>query len=337
MHALGIPTTRALAAVTTGETIVRETLLPGAVLTRVAASHIRVGTFQFFAARQDIAALQALAGHVVARHYPDARGPLGLLDAVIDRQARLVAQWMGVGFIHGVMNTDNTGVAGETIDYGPCAFMDTYRGGQVFSSIDHYGRYAYNRQPDVLVWNLAQFATALLPLMGEDRDAAIAAATEAVHRFPGRFRTEWLSVFRAKLGLETAEDGDEELIETLLARMETLRADFTNTFRALGTQAARDEFLDPAGFDAWERDWRARLAREGARPEERLAAMKAANPSVIPRTHRIEEAIAAGVAGDFAPFERLVDVLAAPYAEAPADLRRPPAADEVVGQTFCGT
>ncbi len=337
MHALGIPTTRALAAVTTGETILRETPLPGAVLTRVAASHIRVGTFQYFAARRDVEALRALTDHVIARHYPEAEGPLGLLDAVIDAQARLVAQWMGVGFIHGVMNTDNTSVAGETIDYGPCAFMDTYRSGQVFSSIDHYGRYAYNRQPDVLVWNLAQFATALLPLMGADREAAIAAATDAVHRFPGQFQAAWLSVFRAKIGLRTAEDGDAELIQTLLTRMETLRADFTNTFRALGTPEARDAFLEPAGYDAWEADWRTRLGREGAVPEDRLEALRSVNPSVIPRTHRIEQAIAAGVAGDLAPFERLVAVLAAPYGDAPEDLRRPPAADEVVGQTFCGT
>jgi serine/tyrosine/threonine adenylyltransferase len=337
MHALGIPTTRALAAVTTGETVVRETLLPGAVLARVAASHIRVGTFQFFAARQDTEALRALMEHVIARHYPEADGPLALLDAVIDAQARLVALWMGVGFIHGVMNTDNTAVSGETIDYGPCAFMDTFRSGQVFSSIDHYGRYAYDRQPDVLVWNLAQFATALLPLMGEDRNAAVEAATAAVHRFPDRFRADWLTVFRAKIGLATAEDGDEALIGALLGRMESLRADFTNAFRALGTGAARDEFLDPAGYDAWERDWRARLAREGATPEDRRAAMLYVNPSVIPRTHRIEEAIAAGVAGDLAPFARLLAALEAPFAEGPADLRRPPAADEVVARTFCGT
>jgi serine/tyrosine/threonine adenylyltransferase len=256
---------------------------------------------------------------------------------VIDAQARLVAQWMGVGFIHGVMNTDNTSVAGETIDYGPCAFMDAYRSGQVFSSIDHYGRYAYNRQPDVLVWNLAQLATALLPLMGEDRDAAIEAATEAVHRFPDLYQAAWLGVFRAKIGLTTEEDEDAALLHTLLSRMETLKADFTNTFRALGTPAARDEFLDPSGYDAWERDWRARLAREEATPEGRRAAMERANPSVIPRTHRIEAAIAAGVAGDFTPFERLVEALARPFADSPEDLRRPPAEDEVVRQTFCGT
>jgi serine/tyrosine/threonine adenylyltransferase len=339
MHALGIPTTRALAAVTTGEIVLREAPLPGAVLTRVASSHIRVGTFQFFAARQDVEGLAALTEHVIARHYPQADGALGLLEAVIDRQARLVAQWMGVGFIHGVMNTDNTSVAGETIDYGPCAFMDTYQSAQVFSSIDHYGRYAYNRQPDVLVWNLAQFATALLPLMGDDRNAAIEAATEVVQGFADRFQAAWLDVFRAKIGLATAEDGDAELIQTLLTRMETLRADFTNTFRALGSDAARDAFLDPAGFDAWETEWRARLGREGAAPGERVDAMARVNPAVIPRNHRVEEAIRAGVAGDFTPFHRLVGVLARPFDDQPeaADLRRPPAEDEVVRQTFCGT
>jgi serine/tyrosine/threonine adenylyltransferase len=339
MHALGIPTTRALAAVTTGETILRERPLPGAVLTRVASSHIRVGTFQYFAARQDTEALKALTAHVIARHYPEADGPLGLLNAVIDAQARLVAQWMGVGFIHGVMNTDNTSVSGETIDYGPCAFMDTYRSGQVFSSIDHYGRYAYNRQPDVLVWNLAQLATALLPLMGDDRNASIEAATEAVHRFPDRFQAEWLRVFREKIGLRTEEDDDAALLDRLLTRMESLRADFTNTFRSLGTPAARDAFLEPDGYDAWDGEWRARLAREDATPEQRLADMAQANPAFIPRTHRIEEAIQAGVAGDFAPFHRLLRVLARPFDDQPdeAALRRPPAEDEEVRETFCGT
>jgi len=339
MHALGIPTTRALAAVTTGEPIVRETVLPGAVLARVAASHIRVGTFQFFAARQDTEALRHLLDHVIERHYPQAEGPLDVLNAVIDRQARLVAQWMGVGFIHGVMNTDNTQIAGETIDYGPCAFMDTYHSEKVYSSIDQFGRYAYNRQPDVLVWNLAQFATALLPLMGEDRNAAIEAATEAVHRFPERFQAEWLAVFRRKIGLETEEEEDAALLHTLLSRMQTLRADFTNTFRALGTPAARDEFLEPEGYDAWDRDWRARLSREGVAPEDRRETMNVANPVFIPRNHRVEEAIKAGVEGDYAPFHRLVEVLARPFDDQPehADLRRPPAEEEVVRQTFCGT
>ena len=312
------------------------------MLTRVAASHVRVGTFEYFAARQDTDALRALADYVIARHYPrrGAGSPIAPCSTRSSRGRReLVARWLGVGFIHGVMNTDNMSIAGETIDYGPCAFMDTYHPGQVYSSIDHYGRYAYNRQPDVLVWNLAQFATALLPLMGEDRDAAIEAATASVHRFPDLFQSAWTATFRAKLGLETEEDADADLINTLLSRMETLRADFTNTFRALGTPSARDEFLDPAGYDAWEQDWRTRLAREGATPEDRLPALRRANPAVIPRTHRIEDAIAAGVAGDFAPFRRLGLALARPFDDTPGveDLRRPPAEDEVVSQTFCGT
>ena len=339
MHALGIPTTRALAAVTTGETVVREAPLPGAVLTRVAKSHIRVGTFQFFAARQDTEALRALTDHVIDRHYPDAETPLDLLNAVIEAQARLIAQWMGVGFIHGVMNTDNTQVAGETIDYGPCAFMDAYHPERVFSSIDQFGRYAYMRQPDIMVWNLAQLATALLPLMGEDGDAAIEAATGAVHRFPELFRAEWLGVFRAKVGLESAEEEDPALIHDLLDLMAKGGSDFTNTFRALGTDTARDEIADRDGFAAWARRWEERLAREGAAPRDRVAAMARVNPAVIPRTHRIEQAIQAAVAGDYGPFERLVRVLATPHADRPgeADLRRPPAAGEAVTQTFCGT
>ncbi len=338
MHALGIPTTRSLAAVTTGETILREAPLPGAVLTRVAQSHIRVGTFQFFAARQDTEALMALTDHVIARHYPEAATPLDLLNGVIARQARLVAQWMGVGFIHGVMNTDNTQIAGETIDYGPCAFLDTYKAGKVYSSIDQFGRYAYDRQPDVLVWNLAQFATAILPLMGP-REAAIEIATEAVHRFPELFRAAWSDVFRRKLGLMTADEGDETLAAVLLDRMETYQADFTNTFRALGTPAARDEFVDPAAYDAWETDWRARLAREGCDPETRRDAILAANPAIIPRNHRIEDAIATAVDGDLGTFERLLDAVSAPYSDDArfVDFRRPPRDDEEVLRTFCGT
>ena len=339
MHALGIPTTRALAAVTTGEIVMRENPLPGAVLTRVAKSHIRVGTFQFFAARQDTEALQALSDHVIARHYPDAETPLDLLNAVIDAQARLIAQWMGVGFIHGVMNTDNTQVAGETIDYGPCAFMDAYHPDTVFSSIDQFGRYAYMRQPDIMVWNLAQLATALLPLMGEDRDAAIEAATEAVHRFPDRFRAEWLAVFRAKVGLQTDGEDDLVLIHDLLDLMAKDGADFTNTFRALASDNAQDQLTDREAFADWSRRWRDRLASEGATPEGRAEAMAQVNPAFIPRNHRIEQAIQASVKGDFAPFERLVQVLAAPFADQPdaVDLTRPPAEGEAVTQTFCGT
>jgi uncharacterized protein YdiU (UPF0061 family) len=339
MHALGIPTTRALAAVTTGEIVLRERPLPGAVLARVAQSHIRVGTFQFFASRQDDDALRALTDHVTARHYPEAETPLDLLDAVIGRQAALVARWMGVGFIHGVMNTDNTAISGETIDYGPCAFIDTYHPETVYSSIDHYGRYAYNRQPDILVWNLAQFATCLLPLMDGDRTRAIEAATEAVHGFAPRFQEEWTAVFRGKLGLATAEEGDAALAHRLLDAMAAGRADFTLTFRGLADGTAAAAFADPAPYRAWEADWIARLAREGAAPEDRAAALRAANPAIHPRNHRIEEAIAAGVEGDLDPFERLLDALARPF-EASAEtirLGRPPEPGEEVQQTFCGT
>jgi len=335
MHGLGIPTTRALAAVETGEPVLRETgALPGAVLTRVASSHIRVGTFQYFAARRDLEGLRALCDHAIARHCPDADGPAGLLSEVIDRQARLVAQWLAVGFIHGVMNTDNTTISGETIDYGPCAFMDTYHPETVFSSIDAHGRYAYDNQARVIVWNMAQFATALVPLM-PDQDAAIEQFTALVHAMPERIEAERQRAFCAKIGIAEPKDGDAALADDLLARMAAGRADFTNTFRALVEGGARDQFLDPASFDDWEEGWRARLAREAA-PE---AVMRAANPSVIPRNHRVEQMIEAAVTGDYAPFERLLEVLARPYHDHPeaAELRRPPAAAEVVRATFCGT
>ncbi len=339
MHALGIPTTRALAAVTTGEIVLRERPLPGAVLARVAQSHIRVGTFQFFASRQDEEGLRTLTAHVIARHYPQAETPLDLLNAVIARQARLVAQWMGVGFIHGVMNTDNTAISGETIDYGPCAFMDSYHPETVYSSIDHHGRYAYNNQPDILVWNLAQFATCLLPLMAGDRNAAIEAATAAVHDFAPQFQSAWTEVFRAKLGLTTADEDDAQLAHALLDAMAAGRADFTNAFRGLGDGSAAAAFADPAPYYDWHARWVARLDREGATPEDRAATLKAANPAFIPRNHRVEEAIAAALSGDHAPFERLLTVLARPFDDQPdqADLTAPPTRDEEVTQTFCGT
>ena len=339
MHALGIPTTRALAAVTTGETVLREAALPGAVLTRVASSHIRVGTFQFFAARQDIDALRALTDHVIARHYPDADGPLALLDAVIARQARLIAQWMGVGFIHGVMNTDNTHVAGETIDYGPCAFMDAYHPEKVFSSIDQFGRYAYGRQPEIAVWNLAQLATSLLPLIDDNMDRAVDLATESVHRFPDLYATAWLDTFRAKTGLGSAEPGDDDLIQTLLNRMATLGADFTNTFRGLAEGTARDQFTDPAAFDTWAEDWRARRGRDAMSTDQQVSMMHRANPAVIPRNHQIEAAIQSAITGDYNPFFKLNDILSKPFDLAPQDaaFTAPPAPEEEVRQTFCGT
>ena len=334
MAALGVPTTRALAAVTTGEVVWRETALPGAVLARVAASHIRVGTFQYFAARGDTEALRLLVDHVVARHYPDAGTPLGLLDRVVAAQARLIARWMSLGFIHGVMNTDNMAISGETIDYGPCAFMDAYHPGKVFSSIDQFGRYAYGNQPQIALWNLAQFASCLLPLMGEE-GPAVEAATEAINRLPDIYQAEWLRLFGAKIGLADPRAEDAELIETLLTRMAEGRADFTRTFRGLAEGTAAAEFSDPALFDGWAADWSARLAREA----DPAAVMQAANPVYIPRNHRVEEAIQAAVAGDFGPFHRLNAILARPFdrrAEAEG-YDAAPAETEIVARTFCGT
>ncbi|TMV06503.1 YdiU family protein [Ruegeria sediminis] len=334
MHALGVPTTRALAAVETGEIVLREGPMPGAVLTRVAQSHLRVGTFQVFAARGDLGSLKRLTEYAIARHYPEAEGPMGLLRAVRDAQARLIPQWMSVGFIHGVMNTDNCAISGETIDYGPCAFMDGYHPNTVFSSIDRGGRYAYSNQPEIAVWNMAQLATALIQQM-EDKNAAVEEATAIVHAMPELMQAHWLARFRAKIGLKSAEEGDLELISDLLTRMAQNQADFTNAFRALGGGKARDQFTDPAAYDAWEENWKARCARE-AGPE---ATMRQANPAFIPRNHRVEQMIQSAVQGDYAPFHRLNAVLARPYEDQPenADLARPPAESEIVHATFCGT
>lgn len=334
MHALGIPTTRALAVVETGEQVMRERQFPGAVLTRVAASHLRVGTFQIFAARGDTASLRQLTDYAIARHYPDADGAMGLLTAVRDAQAQLIAGWMSVGFIHGVMNTDNCAISGETIDYGPCAFLDTYHPDTVFSSIDHQGRYAYSNQPDIAVWNLAQLATSLIQ-MAEDREAAVEQATEIVHAMPALIQNAWLDRFRAKLGLCCAQPGDEDLIRDLLARMTEGQADFTNTFRALGRDTARDQFTDPTAFDAWEKEWHMRIGSE----TQVTQTLRAANPAYIARNHRVEQMIEAAVSGDYAPFHRLNAVLATPYEDQPDqnDLTIPPTPEEVVPATFCGT
>ena len=328
MHALGIPTTRALYAAATGEEVLRERAYPGAVLTRVAASHLRVGTFQYFAARSDEEALRALLDHAIQRHYPDAETPLDFLKAVIDAQARLVVAWMGVGFIHGVMNTDNTAISGETIDYGPCAFMDAYHPETVFSSIDRYGRYAFGNQPDIAIWNLAQLATALLPLMGP-REAAIEDATEAVHRFPALYERYWLARFGRKIGLADARPADAPLIEAFLKGLADHGHDFTNAFRDLA------EGRLPGGLEDWGETWRARL-REEPEPE---ALMRAANPAYIPRNHRIEAMIQAALKGDMGPFETLGQVLSRPYDDQPdmAEFRAPPKPEEMVRQTFCGT
>ena len=334
MHALGIPTTRALAAVETGETVWREGAQPGAVLTRVAQSHLRVGTFQVFAARGQIANLRKLTDYAIQRHYPDADGPMGLLRAVRDAQSRLIADWMAVGFIHGVMNTDNSSISGETIDYGPCAFMDVYHPHTVYSSIDRAGRYAYANQPDIAVWNLAQLATALIQQL-DDPQAGVEEATEIVHAMSDLTQANWLNRFRAKLGLSSAQEGDLELVTDLLARMAQNQCDFTNTFRALSDGTARDQFVDPAAYDSWAEGWQRRLQGE----PDPVALQRATNPAFIPRNHRVEEMISAAVSGDYSLFDRLNAALSRPYEDQPenADLQRPPTPDEEVQATFCGT
>jgi serine/tyrosine/threonine adenylyltransferase len=331
MAAMDVPTTRALAAVTTGERVLREAIYPGAIITRVAQSHIRVGTFQYFAARGDLVALRALTDHVIARHYPDADGPAGLLAAVIARYAQLVARWMGLGFVHGVMNTDNVSIAGETIDYGPCAFIDDFAHGAVFSAIDQQGRYAYANQPQIAAWNMAQFATSLIPLM-DDRDAAINTFTALVHGFAPAYHAAWLDVFAAKLGLGDPAADDAALIGDLLDLMARDGADFTATFSALAGDHARDQFLDRDGFDRWHARWQAR------QPD--AAIMARANPLVIARNHLVADVITAGVAGDFAPFDALLAAVTQPYAPldpARAAYARAPQPAERVTQTFCGT
>ncbi|MEP1942074.1 MAG: protein adenylyltransferase SelO family protein, partial [Sulfitobacter sp.] len=333
MHALGIPTTRALAAVATGDDIMREQgLLPGAVLTRVASSHLRVGTFQVFAHRGQIQNLQTLTDYTIARHYPVANGAMELLQHVCTAQAELVAAWMSVGFIHGVMNTDNCSISGETIDYGPCAFMDDFHMGRVFSSIDQQGRYAYGNQPNMAIWNMAQLATALIQLF-EDKDAAVEQATAIIHAMPDQIEAAWLRRFAAKIGISTPRPEDTELAQSLLDLMQKDGADFTNSFRALPTPEARDQFTDRDAFDAWAQTHAARIAHE----PDPTATMNAANPAVIPRNHRVEQMIQAAVDGDMAPFERLSNALATPYQLTDPDLANAPTPDQVVPATFCGT
>jgi len=348
MHGLGIPTTRALAAVATGEAVRRETLLPGAVLTRVAASHIRVGTFQYFAARQDGAALEALLGYSIARHDPaaaEAAHPaLAFLEGVVARQAELIAAWMAAGFIHGVMNTDNMAVSGETIDYGPCAFLDAYHPGQVFSAIDHAGRYAYGSQPQIGLWNLTRLAECLVTVMAAPEEEALAMAKAALAGYAPRFRGSYLRRFAAKLGLRG--EPDEALLQGLLDAMAqggaeggaAGGADFTLTFRRLtdAPEAARDLFEVPAAFDAWMVRWHARLEAQG---DADLAAMRAANPVRIARNHRVEAALVGAQAGDLAPFDELVEALRDPFRDEARfrHLEAPPGEDERVLATFCGT
>ena len=352
MAALGIPTTRSLAVTVTGEHVMRETALPGAVLTRVASSHIRVGTFQYFAARGDTEGVKRLADHAIARHYPQAaeaeRPYHTLLEGVITRQAELVARWLQVGFIHGVMNTDNTSISGETIDYGPCAFMDHYDPATVFSSIDEQGRYAYANQPRIALWNLTRLAECLLPLFSDDKDKAIEQAQSVLAEFPAKFTAAYQSGLRQKIGLFTARDGDEALVQDLLDAMAKNKADFTLTFRGLSAAAedaardqdARTHFADPIAYDEWVARWRQRTGEEPQTPAERAGVMRAVNPAFIPRNHRIEAVIQAAVArDDYAPFEELIAVLAKPYEEQPAfaDYANPPEPHQRVLQTFCGT
>ena len=352
MAALGIPTTRSLAVTVTGEHVMRETALPGAVLTRVASSHIRVGTFQYFAARGDTEGVKRLADHAIARHYPQAaeaeRPYHTLLEGVITRQAELVARWLQVGFIHGVMNTDNTSISGETIDYGPCAFMDHYDPAAVFSSIDEQGRYAYANQPRIALWNLTRLAECLLPLFSDDKDKAIEQAQSVLAEFPAKFTAAYQSGLRQKIGLFTARDGDEALVQDLLDAMAKNKADFTLTFRGLSAAAedaardqdARTHFADPIAYDEWVARWRQRTGEEPQTPAERAGVMRAVNPAFIPRNHRIEAVIQAAVArDDYAPFEELIAVLAKPYEEQPAfaDYANPPEPHQRVLQTFCGT
>ena len=326
MAALGVPTTRSLAAVATGEAVMREDILPGAVLTRVAASHVRVGTFQFFAARGDTEALRLLADHVIDRHYPEARQDAqpyrALFAAVIGRQAELVARWMLVGFVHGVMNTDNCSVAGETIDYGPCAFMDVYKPDTVFSSIDQGGRYAYANQPRIAHWNLARFGETLLPLLADDSDAALALANETLSTFQARYGEALLAGMRRKLGLFTEEAGDAALAQDLLNAMAEGRADFTATFRALDPESdagVLPRFARTDGYEAWAVRWRERLAREPRDVAERRRALHAVNPAYIPRNHRVEAVLSAAIEhDDLGPFEEFLAVLAQPFEARPA-------------------
>jgi serine/tyrosine/threonine adenylyltransferase len=352
MAALGIPTTRSLAAVTTGELVARDRLLPGAVLVRVASSHIRVGTFQFFAARGDQEGVRLLADHVIVRHYPhvgSATGPYrALLDEIVARQADLIAAWLLVGFVHGVMNTDNTSIAGETIDYGPCAFMDSYNPGTVFSSIDHQGRYAYGNQPRIALWNLARLAETLLPLLSEAEEKAIAEAEEALAAFAPRFEAALHNGFRRKLGILTSRDGDVELVQDLLNLMAENQADLTLTFRRLSAAAEEREsdelvrqlFPSSLGFEKWMERWRKRLAEEPQDVAVRSAAMRAVNPAYIPRNHRVEAMIEAAIEReDFRPFNELLEVLATPFVDQAryAQYAQPPEPHERVHQTFCGT
>ena len=367
MYALGIPTTRALAAVTTGETVMRTELLPGGVFTRVAASHLRIGTFQYFAARQETDHVKKLADYAIKRHYPQIKEKfdrettedskqeteqtnnlyLSFLAAICDAQASLVAQWMCLGFIHGVMNTDNMTISGETIDYGPCAFMDHYAADTVYSSIDRQGRYAYHNQPSIAQWNLARLAEALLPLFGEDTEQSIKLATEILESFPEQYTHYWLAIMRNKMGLQTEEENDLALANDLLASMEGQQVDYTLLFRQLANVLQGEDssvyelFADASAFKTWAEQWKQRLHRDKLSTSESIELMNQVNPIYIPRNHKVEEAIEAAVAHeDYSKFERLIDTLSQPYLEQDdkEDYAQPASKEfEASFQTFCGT
>jgi uncharacterized protein YdiU (UPF0061 family) len=350
MHALNIPTTRALGAVTTGETVRRETPLPGAVLTRVAASHLRVGTFEFFAARGETGKVRQLADYAIDRHFPELTGTdnryLGLLRSVRDRQAETLAKWMLVGFVHGVMNTDNMTISGETIDFGPCAFIDTYDPAAVFSSIDAQGRYSYGNQPLMARWNIARFSETLIPLIDSDNEKASAAAMDEVNAFAHHYLEFWLRGMRLKLGLFTQEDDDIDLINELYTAMNGQNVDFTQFFRALSKtdtgqmDVLRNFFEDSGKFDQWHVKWQERATREAIPTDVRVSAMNRVNPIYIPRNHRVEEALAAAVQdADFSRFERLLNVLSKPFDERQGldDYAQPAPGGFGPYKTFCGT
>lgn len=352
MAALGVPTTRSLAAVLTGDRVVRESLLPGGILTRVAASHIRVGTFQYLAARNDTDGVRILADHVMARHYPHAteaeRPYRALLDAVVAAQAALISDWLLIGFIHGVMNTDNMAVSGETIDYGPCAFLDEYNPAMVFSSIDQWGRYAYNQQPGIGQWNLARLAECLLPLLDAGADVAMEQAKESLTAFKGLLEERYHAGLLRKIGIRAAQPDDLDLVRRLLQLMLDNGADFTLTFRRLADAveggsddaAVRELFIEPAGWDAWAGEWRRRLESEPGESRDIAESMRRVNPAFIPRNHRVEAVIRAAVDNDdFAPFEELLAVTSRPWDDQPGfeHYMRPPEPHERVRQTFCGT
>jgi uncharacterized protein YdiU (UPF0061 family) len=357
MHGLGIPTTRALAMVATGEPVFRERPEPGAILGRVAASHIRVGSFEYFARRGDTEAVRTLADYLIQRHYPDLTDAeeryAELIAAVATRQGQLIARWLLVGFIHGVMNTDNMALSGETIDYGPCAFLDDYDPGKVYSSIDRGGRYAYAQQPSIGLWNLTQLANCLLPLLDDDADAAKSSARAALNAYGQAFEPVYYGGLRAKIGLLDSDGSDkaadDELVQDLLARMAQHRADFTNTFRQLSDafpddpttlEPIRAGFTDPAAFDAWAEQWAARLAQQAEPDGERQARIRAVNPAYIPRNHRVQEVIDAAMErGDLAPLDQLLTAVSRPYEDQLdlMDYRQPPQPHEVVQRTFCGT